>query len=57
MVIGVRVEEARGTMTGVPAADAHPTKEAAKKPYTTLGFMLGKIPGVPNQPQLLKTSQ
>lgn len=31
MVIGVIVEEARGTITGVPAAVVEPTKEAAKR--------------------------
>jgi hypothetical protein len=43
MVIGVKVVLARGAITGVPVADAHPAKVAAKRPYRALGFMLKRV--------------
>jgi 2-C-methyl-D-erythritol 4-phosphate cytidylyltransferase len=50
MVIGtklvlaaVKVVVARGAITGVPVADAHPAKVAAKRPYSALGFMLKRV--------------
>jgi hypothetical protein len=43
IVIGVMVEEALGAITGVPAAVVDPTKDAAKRLYPTLGFILDRI--------------
>lgn len=54
IVIGVIVEEARGTITGVPAAVAHPTKDAAKRPKAALGFILGGISRGLNGPSTMK---
>jgi hypothetical protein len=41
-VTGVIVEEARGAMTGVPTADVHAAKVAAKKPRTAFCFIVDR---------------